>query len=516
MTALVYCALPPTPVVGGFVLAAHAAEADGAGQLRSGQSPAGEVAGGQLAKKPADQTLPASSSLGFSSDSISISDAAAPPLADIEHSELARARTPLNSTAARILAEGNARMAALAAAADALPNRRDIRMGAINADERLALAAQLYRPVVRYHEDGAPAVTVLLRARPEAGSNISQALRSTDLVQLRLRLLQETAVLLQVMNARDPAENGAVKNDAGGNYRAGVRGSGNLGNVYRAPVGMHDPANPAKPGEHVGDARKNALDEAFSGCAGAGAETPSVATDAPGPDSSDVSLAAVVWTEKHWDKASQQLQALLQAQDFLEPDADGWLVPDGFLPRLEHVSARLPQSPGAWLLLAEAQLRRGLPQQSIASCDAALVLDSGLNRARYIRALGHWRLQQLALAESDLTSSLDDRHGFAAQGEDRARRLRARGTVRMQRRDMAGMCEDFGAACALGECEGLILARAQQYCLPSGSSETPPRPEARLEGMPAAPEGKKSTAPEAESSPPDHLESAAGTKEAKP
>ncbi len=157
-------------------------------------------------------------------------------------------------------------------------------------------------------------------------------------------------------------------------------------------------------------------------------------------------------------------------------------MPDGVLPRLERASARLPQSPTVWLLLAEAQLRRGLPLQSVASCDAALTLAPGLNRARYIRALGHWRLQQLALAEDDLTSSLDARHGLAPQGEDRARRLRARGAVRMQRRDLSGMCEDFGAACALGECEGLMLARAQGYCQPFSPAETGVGAEPRQHG----------------------------------
>ena len=134
------------------------------------------------------------------------------------------------------------------------------------------------------------------------------------------------------------------------------------------------------------------------------------------------------------------------------------------------------------------QLRRGLPLQSVTSCDAALALAPGLNRARYIRALGHWRLQQLALAEDDLTSSLDARHGLAPQGEDRARRLRARGAVRMQRRDLAGMCEDFGAACALGECEGLMLARSQGYCLPSTPAETGVGAKARQQGEYETPE----------------------------
>ena len=74
-------------------------------------------------------------------------DADIPPLADIERSEFARARLPMSSGAARILAEGNARQTALEAAAAALSNRRDIRMGADSAEDRLALAAQLYTPV---------------------------------------------------------------------------------------------------------------------------------------------------------------------------------------------------------------------------------------------------------------------------------------------------------------------------------------------------------------------------------
>ena len=72
------------------------------------------------------------------------------------------------------------------------------------------------------------------------------------------------------------------------------------------------------------------------------------------------SLDDAVWTERHWEAASGRLQALLRAQDIMEADAEGWLVPDGVLPRLERASARLPQSPTVWLLLAEAQLRRGL------------------------------------------------------------------------------------------------------------------------------------------------------------
>lgn len=472
----------------------------------------------QTFRQPADAGQPASPLFGSVPDHAAMPDADIPPLADIERSEFARARLPMSSGAARILAEGNARQTALEAAAAALSNRRDIRMGADSAEDRLALAAQLYTPVTRHHKsaDGAPVVTVLLRPRSEAAARITLSLRSFDLMQVRSALLGETAALLRLMNVRDPAQAGAARAQSAGNGpNAPLRGSGNLGTVYRAPVGMHEAAGAGS--AQGGDAHKNALDEIFSGSAGMSARTGASAqsalpassgtaasaralpaAEAVSASSGDAATASslppqpslddAVWTERHWEAASGRLQALLRAQDIMEADAEGWLVPDGVLPRLERASARLPQSPTVWLLLAEAQLRRGLPLQSVTSCDAALALAPGLNRARYIRALGHWRLQQLALAEDDLTSSLDARHGLAPQGEDRARRLRARGAVRMQRRDLAGMCEDFGAACALGECEGLMLARSQGYCLPSTPAETGVGAKARQQGEYETPE----------------------------
>ena len=556
---MVYCALPPTLVVGGLALEARAAvvhtespsPADGPPGSQTTSPPSGPPEGqresqadgqmdgqpkappnGQMDDQPNTrqntQRVPQPADAGQPVSSLSVSDpdfslmpdADGPPLVDITRSEFARARIPMSSGAARILAEGNARHAALEAAAAALPNRRDIRMGADSAEERLALAAQLYTPVIRHHKaaDDAPVVTVVLRPRSEAAARITQSLRSFDLMQVRAALLGETAALVHLMNARDPAQAGAAHAQAEGNCNspdAILRGSGNLGTVYRAPVGMYDAAGAGSGGAHGGDARKNALDELFSGCAGTGAgarpDLPAVSGAAASTPPDDATPAApqpslpslddAAWTARHWEAASGQLQALLRAQDLMEADAEGWLVPDGMLPRLERASARLPQSPTIWLLLAEAQLRRGLPLQSVAACDAALALAPGLNRARYIRALGHWRLQQLALAEDDLTSSLDTRHGLAPQGEDRARRLRARGAVRMQRRDLTGMCEDFGAACALGECEGLILARAQKYCLPSAPAGTGAGVETGQQGDRLTPETESAGQPKAVDSP---------------
>ena len=163
-----------------------------------------------------------------------------------------------------------------------------------------------------------------------------------------------------------------------------------------------------------------------------------------------------------------RLNGLWLAQAALDLTPEGWLTGADALSTLERAAREAPRSPTVRLLLAEAQLQRNLPQQSIESCTEALRLAPGSNlisgRARYIRALAHWRLQQLALAEDDLNAALHTRTPSTPQGAEQARRLRARGAVRMLRRNYPGMCADFSAACALGDCEGLAVARAQKYC----------------------------------------------------
>ena len=112
-----------------------------------------------------------------------------------------------------------------------------------------------------------------------------------------------------------------------------------------------------------------------------------------------------------------------------------------------------------------------MPQRSIASCTAALELAPDLGRARYIRALAHWRLQQLALAEDDLSAALEATTNAFPHTSDKVRLLRARGALRMLRSNEPGMCDDLAAACALGDCDGLAAARGQQMCLTSPRQE---------------------------------------------
>lgn len=176
------------------------------------------------------------------------------------------------------------------------------------------------------------------------------------------------------------------------------------------------------------------------------------------------------------EAAALRLDALWQAVGSVRAMPGGWSCAPEALPALERAAAGARENAAVWLLLAEAQMQRDLPQAAVASAGEALrllALDRAAHpggerlagRARYVRALGHWRLGQPALAEADLDASLRARRSESApQGEELARRLRARGAVRMLRRNVEGMCADFMAACGLGDCEGLAVARRRGLC----------------------------------------------------
>lgn len=170
---------------------------------------------------------------------------------------------------------------------------------------------------------------------------------------------------------------------------------------------------------------------------------------------------------------------LFPLRNALERGGDGWMTDVSALAELERAVGDAPGSALARILLAEASLRSDLPQQAIDAAGHALRLDPELSHARYIRALAHWRLQQLALAEDDLDGALAQYarrrdSGFSArEAAHRQERhwLRARGAVRMMRRNHKGMCEDFIAACELGDCDGLKAMRAQSLCMPAAVAE---------------------------------------------
>ena len=334
-------------------------------------------------------------------------------LRPITEVEMRAVTPPVTREAAWAHARASAWLAALHRAVIAFPQRREIRMGAVAPAERLALAAQLYRAAAPpladapnaakapgTAEDSPLHVALSLTSRPQAGTELILALRNPELLALRHTLISETRDTLEIMDRHWPGGTAALQ--------------------------------PVPPG----------------------VKTPEVERD--------------FRQARDWQRMGARLNGLWLAQAALDLTPEGWLTGADALSTLERAAREAPRSPTVRLLLAEAQLQRNLPQQSIESCTEALRLAPGSNlisgRARYIRALAHWRLQQLALAEDDLNAALHTRTPSAPQGAEQARRLRARGAVRMLRRNYPGMCADFSAACALGDCEGLAVARAQKYC----------------------------------------------------
>ena len=92
------------------------------------------------------------------------------------------------------------------------------------------------------------------------------------------------------------------------------------------------------------------------------------------------------------------LRALLgPARRALAAADDGWLATADQALTLEHAATQVEESPLLWLLLAEATLQRDQPQRCVGACGRALALDPSLARARYIRALGYWRLHQAGI-----------------------------------------------------------------------------------------------------------------------
>ncbi len=321
---------------------------------------------------------------------------------------LHKARCPVSSLPlpiAESCAVAKARLEALAAAAEALPKQQILRMGFSPDVDLRALVAQLYTSKEHTIKKGEDAeVVVTLVVRNDAANEIKRLLRNSEILLLRHNLLNTYEKLfhetLELYQQQRNTDGIAVRGGA----------------WYKALVPSSTQENTTPP-SHISDTA-----------------------------------------------SADKLEAVISVQNTLHSASKEWLVSSFSLSTLEQASILLPESAAVWLLLAEAQLQSGLPQRSIDSCTESLRLAPSLGRARYIRALAHLRLQQLALAEGDLNASLAHHQNEAPKNDALAARLRARGAVRMLRRDMAGMCEDFFTACALGDCEGLALAREQHQC----------------------------------------------------
>lgn len=363
----------------------------------------------------------------------------------------------------RRCAEAVALLEALNAAVAALPQHRELRMGITVSRQYPALASALYATLVEPadgEDKSAPArqrVTVTLLARPNAAARLTTLLRNPDALLLRQLLLEEYAAA--AATARELASDMAAEAAGPAEGAAPVPpGAGGTWYVARA----------TQPGQLTQYAPQPA---------------PAVADAQPTAARPQAEDAAEAFTNK--------LEATSAALDAVEVSSEGWLTRADALASLQQAAQRQPHSAAIRALLAEAQLQAGLPQRCVDSCTEALGLMPGLTRARYIRALAHWRLQQLALAEDDLSVALEKTPGSPLQTSDRSRLLRTRGAVRMLRDDVPGMCADLAEACGMGDCEGLAAAREQHFCVPPLSAPAS-APTANAPPSPAA-AGQKGT-----------------------
>lgn len=428
-------ALPPVTVTGG---AAYAAEISPA-------PPAADTAASQTASSQSSSALPSGQDAPPPDDTpLALKPGPLPLASPISQSAQCPA-APLPPHVQRLCAEAAAQLQALHAAAVQLPNRRDIRMGITEAEERTALAAELYTPLIEGEHatagaglsSGAQGVTVTLLARPDAAETLLRLLRNPDVLALRRLLLAYLAQSLA--SAPQIAEEYAAA-DA---YSRANLTPGSGGTWYVAKVTAPGQLEQHPPAPIMPDAQHEAARQRAQARA---------------------------------DNLAAEITASLTALEALRLSPEGWLTSADALPMLENAGAALPRSAAVQLLLAEAQLQAGMPQRSIYSCSAALDLAPTLARGRYIRALAHWRLQQMALAEDDLSAALNTSDDTFLRTPDRVRMLRARGALRMLRNNAEGMCSDLTAACALGDCEGLAAARNQQFCTGQPEGENPGQP----------------------------------------
>lgn len=80
------------------------------------------------------------------------------------------------------------------------------------------------------------------------------------------------------------------------------------------------------------------------------------------------------------------------------------------------------------------------------------------------RAREHARLNQTALAETDLDAAIARLERAGIKDETARAIILARADLKKGKRDLEGMCPDYEKACALGDCTGLALVRQSGLC----------------------------------------------------
>ena len=157
--------------------------------------------------------------------------------------------------------------------------------------------------------------------------------------------------------------------------------------------------------------------------------------------------------------AVRSLRALRLYADALASFSGIWNDPsasrDVFLEALDIA----PQTPLILNALGDATLQLGRSQEAVELQTRALVLNPSFARAYHSRGLANLALNLPFVAERDLTQAV-------SLAPARAAYVRDRGVARLLRENIPGMCEDFYAACVLGDCVKLHWAVEHKRCSP--------------------------------------------------
>lgn len=154
-----------------------------------------------------------------------------------------------------------------------------------------------------------------------------------------------------------------------------------------------------------------------------------------------------------------------------------WKKPEEVAESMQYALQYDSQNPLVLEALGESLLILGKAQEAVEHLTSAIRLRPNNARSYHSRGAAYLSLHLPALAIDDFSTALRLRPNTAAY-------LEARGAARLSQSEFKEMCEDFYAACALGECKNYQWALERGYCqqTPADKAKSAPPPASNPQG----------------------------------
>ncbi len=163
---------------------------------------------------------------------------------------------------------------------------------------------------------------------------------------------------------------------------------------------------------------------------------------------------------------SDKLTAIEKFRSILPKLENGiWTEPEKVVESMQYALQYDSQNPLVLDALGESLLILGKAQEAVEYLTTAIRIRPDNARTYHTRGAAYLSLHLPALAIDDFSTALRLRPNTAAY-------LEARGAARLSQSEFKEMCEDFYAACALGECKNYQWALERGYCQ-QASTENP-------------------------------------------